>query len=148
MEQISDIHDHVQLIGFRRKHTSTWGAAIADVLINAYTLVEIFTEIHRITKRLREMQEKYASVVSPTEKLPDDHNNLIRHFLSFVFTSRDVFLEKLEFLVKRSPKSRLRIRNRFSRSTDEHSRSSAFYFMTRMSVLPPLKFHGTNFCMR
>ncbi|KAF5643658.1 uncharacterized protein FTJAE_3075 [Fusarium tjaetaba] len=106
VEQISDMHDHMQLIGFRRKHTSTWGAAIADVLTNAYTLVEIFTEIHRITKCLREMQEKYASVISPTEKLPVDYNNQIRHFLSFVLTSREVFLEKLEFLVKRSPRLR------------------------------------------
>lgn len=106
VEQISDMHDHVQLIGFRRKHTSTWGAAIADVLTNAYTLVEIFTEIHRITKRLREMQEKYASVITPTEKLPEDYNNQIRHFLSFILTSRAVFLEKLEFLIKRSPRLR------------------------------------------
>ncbi|KAF4961723.1 hypothetical protein FGADI_86 [Fusarium gaditjirri] len=106
VEQISDMHDHVQLIGFRRKHTSTWGAAIADFLTNAYTLVEIFTEIHRITKTLREMQEKYASVVSPTEKLPDDYKDMIRHFLSFVLTSREVFLEKLEFLIKRSPRLR------------------------------------------
>ncbi|KAF5984951.1 hypothetical protein FBULB1_3144 [Fusarium bulbicola] len=47
VEQISDMHDHVQLIGFRRKHTSTWGAAIGDVLTNAYTLVEwVIWQIH------------------------------------------------------------------------------------------------------
>ncbi|KAH7244121.1 uncharacterized protein BKA55DRAFT_76262 [Fusarium redolens] len=47
VEQISDMHEHVQLIGYRRKHTSKWGAAIAGVLTNAYTMVEIFTEAHR-----------------------------------------------------------------------------------------------------
>ncbi|KAF5696500.1 C2H2 C2HC zinc finger [Fusarium globosum] len=102
-EQISDMYDHVLLIGDTREHKSKWGAAIGEVLANAYTMIEVFTGAHRITKRLCQLQEKYASVVTPTEKLPDEYNNQIRHFLSFVLTVREViFLPKLELLVKRS----------------------------------------------
>ncbi|CZR46935.1 uncharacterized protein FPRO_08309 [Fusarium proliferatum ET1] len=103
-EHISDMYDHVLLIGDTREHKSKWGAAIGEVLANAYTMIEVFTGAHRITKRLCQLQEKYASVVTPTEKLPDEYNNQIRHFLSFVLTMREViFLPKLELLVKRSP---------------------------------------------
>ncbi|KAF4445028.1 hypothetical protein FACUT_230 [Fusarium acutatum] len=97
-EQISDIYDHVQLIGDTREHKSKWGAAIGQVLADAYTMIEAFTEAHRITKRLCQLQEKYTSVVTPTEKLPDEYNNHIRHFLSFVLTMREYFasLERFE----------------------------------------------------
>ncbi|KAF5724485.1 hypothetical protein FMUND_782 [Fusarium mundagurra] len=109
-EQVSDMYDHVQLIGDTREHKSKWGAAIGQVLANAYTMIEVFTEAHRITKRLCELQEKYASVINPTEKLPDEYNDQIRHFLSFLLTMREaVFLPKLELLIKRSPSFRAAI---------------------------------------
>ncbi|KAF5623806.1 hypothetical protein F52700_9822 [Fusarium sp. NRRL 52700] len=77
--------------------------SIGEVLANAYTMVEVFTEAYRITKRLCQLQEKYASVITPTEKLPDEYNDQIRNFLSFVLTMREaVFLDKLELLIKRS----------------------------------------------
>ncbi|KAF4341278.1 hypothetical protein FBEOM_4751 [Fusarium beomiforme] len=79
-EQISDVHDLVELIGDRKGHRSKGGAAIGEVLTNAYTMVEIFTEAHQITKRLRNLQEKYASVVSPTEPLPVEYNDQIAIF--------------------------------------------------------------------
>ncbi|KAG9502546.1 hypothetical protein J7337_005375 [Fusarium musae] len=103
-EQVSDMYDHVQLIGDTREYKDKWGAGIGQVLANAYTMIEVFTEAHRITKRLCELQKNYASVINPTEKLPDEYNDQIRHFLSFPLTMREaVFLPKLELLIKRSP---------------------------------------------
>ncbi|KAF5682878.1 hypothetical protein FCIRC_4735 [Fusarium circinatum] len=57
-EQISDMYDHVLLVGETREHKNKWGAAIGQVLADAYTMLEFFTEAHRITKRLCELQEK------------------------------------------------------------------------------------------
>ncbi|KAL9568575.1 hypothetical protein ACKAV7_007377 [Fusarium commune] len=69
-EQISDMYDHVQLIGDTREHKSKWGAAIGEVLANAYTMIEVFTEAHRITKRLCELQTErdktIRDLLSPT----------------------------------------------------------------------------------
>lgn len=89
--RVNDIEDHRQEMlkdtkgnihpALRPGRQNILGArVVGNLIVEAYSELEIFAELHRQGKELRLLHEKYASQLSPCEDLPKE---LLGHILAF-----------------------------------------------------------------
>lgn len=50
-----------------------WGRVVSNVLVEALITLELFSELHRLSKGLLSLSAKYRDVISPGEDLPEEY---------------------------------------------------------------------------
>lgn len=75
-----DIHPTLRV----SKLGTLWARVIGSTVFGAYCELEVYTELHRLSKELRSVHAKYASSISPTKDLPEELLGALlkfRHYL-------------------------------------------------------------------
>lgn len=82
-EQLGEVKEHCQeMIKDRNgdvhptlrpsRHGLFWARIIGTTIFRAYTELEVYTELHRLSKELQTLHAKYTSSISPTKPLPEE----------------------------------------------------------------------------
>ncbi|KAL0930121.1 uncharacterized protein CTRU02_214941 [Colletotrichum truncatum] len=95
-EQLADVKEHRQEIlkdtngdvhptlG-RLRPINLWARVTGETVFEAYYEYEVYTELHRLAKQLRETHSAHAASISPEKDLPDEFLDALlkfRHYLS------------------------------------------------------------------
>ncbi|KAH7124217.1 hypothetical protein EDB81DRAFT_812100 [Dactylonectria macrodidyma] len=105
-EMMKDTLGHPHPTTRRNCDTILWARVIGNVLTDAYLALELFSELHRQTRELQLLQQKYATTISPSKDLPKDYLLALLKFRYYLNQGAKGPLNLLKVVVVASPPMR------------------------------------------
>ena len=102
-EMIKDRNGDVHPTLRPSRHGLFWARIIGTAVFEAYTELEVYAELHRLSKELQTLHAKYASSISPTKPLPEEFQAALLKFRHYIYQSAKGPLTQLKLGVVASP---------------------------------------------